>query len=271
MTGSPQPATGSGADTALPPDLLLSTAMRADHRSTQPINTTLSYPSNETQALKCFEQYKFSATRGTCPPSSLNESRIEGLPKLDSLLHTDSEVRVKCWVQLTCLACYRKKMNSRGCNSAHSRIWNSSPPAHSLAWLSAPLWARAATAPNIQCQTAAQHQWCLSVALHVWQDPLWAAPCPAHLDLTHCLLLTHSQQINPLCLTPLCLHALRHLGSTHVPEGSANHAGVCTAMHLCACCIIQSPFLTWKTPTSKGSVHGSSSNLQTIIQRSQMN
>lgn len=74
----------------------------------------------------------------------------------------------------------------------------------------------------------------LLLPLHTW---LWAQGL---IWLTAVDTLTADR---PTVLsTHLCPHALRHVGSTHVPKRSANHAAVCTAMHLCACCINSVPF-----------------------------
>lgn len=154
-------------------------------------------------------------------------------------------------LSLTCLTCYRKKMNSKGCNSTPQ--WELEQFTSCTLWpgsvhMSEPVQLQC---PMSQCQIPAQHQCCavslwpctqdrtlseLLLPLHTW---LWARGVTS---LAVCCCHTHVQT-DPQYLTHISVEMhLRHLGSTHVPKCSANHAAVCTAMHLCACCINSVPF-----------------------------
>lgn len=140
-----------------------------------------------------------------CPPSSLNESRIGVLPKFDSLWHTDSEVRVKWWVKLDLSHLLQEKDEFQRMQLYPTVGVGTVHLLHTLAWLSAHVWASAATMPNVPVpdSCSAPMLCCQSVALHTRQDALWAAPSPAHLalgtgsDLTCCLLLPHSRANRP--------------------------------------------------------------------------
>lgn len=162
----------------------------------------------------------------TCSPSSLNESRIGQLPKFDSLSHTHSEVQVKWRVKFDLShPLGEKRWIPENATVPHSRSWSSPPAAHALAWLRTHMWASAAAMPNVPvpdscsapklsvCSPACKTRCSLSCSF----------PCTpgfGHGDWPGSLFAVDTLTADrPTVLsTHLCPHALRHLGSTHVPK-----------------------------------------------------
>lgn len=179
----------------------------------------------------------------TYPPSSLNESRTGWLPKSDCPSHRHSEVQVKWWVKLDLSHLLEEKDEFQrmqlypraGAGTAHvlHTVWPGSEHTPEPVQLQRPM---------SPCQTPALHHCCLwpCVQDRMFSELLLPLPCWLWARALTWLFAAGTLTADrPRALsTRLCGRALRHLGSTHVP----NHAAVCTDMHLCACCMNSAPF-----------------------------